>query len=111
MCVSTGKAGRPKACAITTLAVLCPTPGSASSASKSAGTRPPCRSIRILDRPAIALAFAGERPQGRITRWISATESFTIASGVAARANRIGVIWLTLTSVHCAESSTAISSV
>ena len=31
--------------------------------------------------------------------------------GVAARAKSSGVIWFTLTSVHCAESSTAISSV
>ena len=38
-------------------------------------------------------------------------ESLRIASGVAARANRRGVIWFTLTSVHCAESSTATSSV
>ena len=50
------------------------------------------------------MALAGERPQGRITRWISATDSRVIASGVAARANRSGVIWFTLTSVHCADS-------
>jgi hypothetical protein len=89
--VSTGNAACPCACTITTLAVLWPTPGSASSASKLSGTRPPCCSIRIFERPAIALALAGERPQGRITRWISATGSFSIASGVAARANSSGV--------------------
>ena len=40
MWVSTGKAGTPKAGDITTLAVLWPTPGSASSASKLWGTSP-----------------------------------------------------------------------
>ena len=45
MCVSTGKVAMPNACDNTTLAVLCPTPGSASSASISEGTTPPCRSI------------------------------------------------------------------
>mmetsp|Transcript_25862 Transcript_25862/g.82289 ORF Transcript_25862/g.82289 Transcript_25862/m.82289 type:complete len:253 (+) Transcript_25862:1757-2515(+) len=62
MCVSTGKAGIPKACDMSTLAVLWPTPGSASSSAKVRGTSPPCRSTR---RPAIAtrfLALVGARP-------------------------------------------------
>ena len=41
MWVSTGNAGTPKACTISTEAVLWPTPGRASSASKLGGTSPP----------------------------------------------------------------------
>ena len=41
MWVSTGNAGTPKAWAMTTPAVLCPTPGRSSNASKEAGTSPP----------------------------------------------------------------------
>ena len=37
--------------------------------------------------------------------------AISIPLGVDARAKSLGVTWLTRTSVHCAESSTAISSV
>src|SRR5208283_2702772 len=57
MWVSTGNAGTPKACAMTTLAVLCPTPGSSSSSANVRGTAPPWRPAMILDRPEIAVAF------------------------------------------------------
>ena len=68
MCVSTGNAGTPNACAITTLAVLCPTPGSSSNSANVRGTAPPCFSTRMRDSPAIAFAFCGESPHGRMTR-------------------------------------------
>ena len=47
--VSTAMVGSPNATFSTTLAVLRPTPGNSSSASRSFGTWPPCFSIRILD--------------------------------------------------------------
>ena len=111
MWVSTGNAGLPKACAITTLAVLCPTPGSASSSSKVAGTRPPWRSTMSCDSARMFLAFVGESPHERTTRSISFTESLAMASGVRARAKSRGVTSLTRASVHCAESTTATRSV
>ena len=68
MCVSTGNAGTPNACAITTLAVLCPTPGNSSNSSNVRGTAPLYFSTKIFDNPAIAFAFCGDNPHGRITR-------------------------------------------
>ncbi len=47
MCVSTAMVGQPKAVFSTTLAVLRPTPGSASSAALSSGTSPLCCSNRM----------------------------------------------------------------
>jgi len=111
MWVSTGKAGTPKACDITTLAVLCPTPGSASSSSKLLGTRPPCSSTSCCESAWMFFDFAGDSPQGRMMLRISGTRSFAIAAGWSARANSFGVTRFTRSSVHCAESTTAISSV
>jgi hypothetical protein len=111
MCVSTGNAGIPNACTITTPAVLWPTPGSVSSISRSAGTRPPCSATRRLARAERFLAFCGASPQLRISRSIVATGRRASASGVGARAKSAGVTWLTRTSVHCAESTTETSSV
>jgi hypothetical protein len=90
MWVSTGKAGRPKAWTITTLADLCPTPGRASNSSKVSGTAPPCLSTRTRDSPAIALDFWGARPQGRMISQISSAPSFVIFSGDLARAKSLG---------------------
>ena len=111
MCVSTGNAGTPNACAITTDAVLCPTPGNSSSAPKSAGTCPPCFSTSNRDNPAIATDFCGDNPHGLINSRISSTGTAIIASGVAARANNPGVTKFTRASVHCADNSTATSNV
>ena len=47
MCVSTAIAGTPNAVLSTTLAVLRPTPGSASSASRLCGTSPLCRAREL----------------------------------------------------------------
>ena len=57
MCVSTGKAGCPKPCDITTLAVLCPTPGSISNSNKFSGTSS-YFSTRIRDSSEIAADFS-----------------------------------------------------
>lgn len=46
MCVSTGKVGSLKATAMTTLAVLCPTPASCSNSGRVFGTSPLCLSTR-----------------------------------------------------------------
>ena len=101
----------PNACAITTLAVLCPTPGNASSSVKLAGTAPPWRSINNRDNSLIACAFRGANPQGRTIASISATVRRAIAAGVSANLNNAGVTRFTRLSVHCAESKTAINNV
>ena len=111
MCVSTGNAGTPKTCAMTTEAVLCPTPGNASSSSNVRGTWPPWRSTSRRDSSRIAAALRGASPHGRTIASICATGSAAIAAGVAAAAKSAGVTWLTRLSVHCAESTTATSSV
>jgi len=111
MCVSTGKAGSPKACTITTLAVLWPTPGSVSRSARSAGTRPACSSSRRCASAERARAFWGASPQLRIRRWISATGRRASASGVGAAAKSAGVTWFTRASVHWAESTTETSRV
>ena len=111
MCVSTGKAGTPKACAITTEAVLWPTPGRASNAPKSAGTTPPCRSSTRRDKLDKARAFCGANPNGRMIPRMTSTGSAASDPGSGASAKRRGVTWLTLASVHCAESTTATSKV
>lgn len=107
MCVSTGNAGTPKACVISTDAVLCPTPGNASSASRSAGTTPPWRSTTSAAIARRCFAFVGASPTSRMSAWISATSSAAIAAGVDARAKSAGVTWFTFLSVVCADSITA----
>jgi hypothetical protein len=111
MCVSTGNAGSPNACTRTTLAVLCPTPGSVSSASSSTGTRPPCSLTSRFASDERLRAFCGASPQLRIRRSTLATGRRASASGSGARAKSAGVTWFTRTSVHCAESTTETSSV
>jgi hypothetical protein len=91
MCVSTGKAGTPNAWDITTLAVLCPTPGRASSSSKLFGTWPPCRSTMSRESAWMFFDFAGESPQGRMMLRICGTVSRVIAAGSPASANSFGV--------------------
>ncbi len=111
ICVSTGNAGTPNACAITTLAVLWPTPGNSSSSANVLGTSPPWRSINSRDSSRIACAFLGARPHGRTIASISATVRRAIATGLSASLNSAGVTTFTRLSVHCAESSTAMSNV
>ncbi len=109
--VSTGKAGWPKLWDMTTDAVLCPTPGNLSSASKDSGTIPLCSLIKIWLSPWMAFDFAGDKPQGLMISLISSTVNNTMSWGVSALAKSSGVILLTLSSVHWAESRTAINSV
>ncbi len=62
MCVSTARAGTPKALASTTLAVFWPTPGRAPRASGSEGTRPPCRATRAWPSPMRFFALLRKKP-------------------------------------------------
>ena len=61
-CVSTAIVGSPKATFSTTFAVLRPTPGSASSASRVRGTSPPCCSSRSFDIATTFFALMRKRP-------------------------------------------------
>ena len=110
MWVSTGNAGTPKAWAMTTLAVLWPTPASDSRKSQSGSTSPPASTIwcAIVDR---FRALVGARPSSRMWPRISSGDSAAISSGVDAAANSDGVTWFTFLSVVWADSATATSSV
>src|SRR5690554_199486 len=111
MCVSTGKAGWPKACDITTEAVLWPTPGSSSKSLKLSGTLPLCFVVNIFDNPLIAFDLLGESPHGRIISLISSTSFSCISQGLSASSKKAGVTWFTLLSVHWADNNTATSKV
>ena len=112
MCVSTGNAGTPNAWAITTLAVLWPTPASASRNSQSA--RHLAAGVDDLVRPRFQmfLALVGREPdladdgedpsRGRARPSAPASSAWRTARGVT---------WLTFLSVVCADSTTATSSV
>ena len=62
MCVSTAMVGSPKAVLSTTFAVLRPTPGRLSSASRERGTSPAYRSSRIRQVAMTFFALALNRP-------------------------------------------------
>ncbi len=66
MCVSTAIVGSPKAVFRITLAVLRPTPGSASSALRSAGTCEPWRSISSAQVAITFFALLLNRPMWRM---------------------------------------------
>ena len=83
----------PNACAITTLAVLWPTPGNFSSASRSAGTAPSWSAKSSSLKRCMAFDFCGDKPQGRMIDLISSTLSWIICSGQSALANNAGVTW------------------
>ena len=53
----------------------------------------------------------GDKPHGLIISLISSTDNFIISNGLFAFAKSAGVIKFTRTSVHCAESKTAINKV
>ena len=105
-----GNVGTPNACAITTLAVLWPTPASDSRKSHSGNTSPPASTIWLAAVQMFA-AFVGASPTSRITSRISAGSRAAICCGVDAIANSFGVTSLTFLSVVCAERATATSSV
>src|SRR5690554_5877474 len=110
MWVSTAMVGSPKAVLSTTLAVLRPTPGRASSAPRSRGTSPPCRSTRIRQVAITFLALVLNRPMVEMWRLSASSPRSRIACGVLATGYRRRVALLTPTSVACADSRTAISS-
>ncbi len=111
MCVSTGKVGYPKAWLMTTEAVLCPTPGSASSSGKVEGTCPPCRSSNRRESSASDRLFPGASPHCRISSRMALSPSAAIFAGSGATRKSAGVTSLTFLSVHCALSTTATSRV
>ena len=111
MWVSTAMAGTPKAVFSTTLAVLRPTPGRRCSASRSRGTSPPCSSTRSLDRAMTFFAFMLKKPRVRIASTSLVSPNASIFCGVSTLAKRGRVALFTPTSVDCAESTTATSSV
>ena len=110
MCVSTAIVGWPKAVFRTTLAVLRPTPGSASSAARSAGTSPACRSISALHVLMMFSALLLNNPIVLMCAFRPSIPSASIAWGVFATGNSFAVALLTPLSVACAERITAISS-
>ena len=64
ICVSTAMVGSPNAMLSTTLAVLRPTPGSASSASRVRGTCPPCSATSFLRQRDDVLRLGAIEPDG-----------------------------------------------
>ena len=112
ICVSTAIVGSPKATLSTTFAVLRPTPGSASSASRSRGTSPPCCSTSIRrQRDHVLRLGAEEADRADQSRRAAPRRAPSIFCGVSATANSAGVALLTPTSVACADSTTATSRV
>ena len=74
-----GKPGTPSACPRTTLAVLRPTPGSATSASIVRGTSPPCVSTTSVAMPRSERDFARKNP----VDWICGSSSPVVARASA----------------------------
>ena len=62
MWVSTAMVAWPNAMLSTTLAVLRPTPGNASSASRNGGTMPPCSAMSFSDSAMTFFALVLKRP-------------------------------------------------
>src|SRR5262250_1158189 len=81
----------PKATLSTTFAVLRPTPGSASSASRVRGTSPPCSCAIFFDRAMRFFALVRKRPMVLIKPCRRSSPSTAIFSGVSAAANNAGV--------------------
>ena len=96
---------------MTTPAVLCPTPGRASKASKFAGTLPSCRSSKSSARRFTFFALLLARPQVLMHSRMSATDRRAIFCGVGPISKSAGVTKFTRLSVHCAERRTATSRV
>ena len=111
MCVSTAMVGWPKTVLSTTFAVFRPTPGSASSAARSAGTLPPWRSTSARLSAITFLAFVLKSPMVLMCSLRRASPSASMSAGVSTAAKSAPVALLTPLSVACAESTTATSSV
>ena len=91
----------------TTLAVLRPTPGRASSAPRSSGTSPSCASTRMRAAAITFLALVRYSPIERIASVSPSSPSASILAGVSTEANSGRVARLTPLSVAWAESATA----
>ena len=78
-----------------------PTPGSASSSAKLAGTCPPCLATSCVDRPDRYFALDGARPICLTCDCSTSSGSAAMASGVGAAAKSAGVISFTFLSVDC----------
>ena len=89
--MSTGKAGCPNPCDITTLAVLCPTPGKLSRDSKFSGTSELNLFTIIFDSFEILEDFWGAKPHDLIIFSIYEVGIFIILSGVFPSLNNPGV--------------------
>ena len=109
MCVSTAIVACPKAEFSTTFAVLRPTPGRASSASRVRGTWPPCSVTSIWQVCSRCLALLWYRPMVLMKPSRPSSPKSRIPCGVFATAYSLRVALLTLTSVACAESKTAVN--
>ena len=100
----------PKAFQRTTLAVFRPTPGRAVSPSRVRGTSPPWRSTMARQQPITLRALLRKKPVGRIVSSSSAGSASARSFAVRYRRKRVGVTWLTRSSVHWAARMVAISS-
>ncbi|CDG97885.1 hypothetical protein XBP1_2830044 [Xenorhabdus bovienii str. puntauvense] len=109
ICVSTAIVGQPKAVFKTTLAVLRPTPGSASRAARSSGTSPWCFSNKMRQVLITFSALVLYNPMVFIYSFRLSTPRLRIVCGVLATGYNFVVALLTLTSVACADSNTDIS--
>ena len=95
MCVSTAIVGSPNAVLRTTFAVLRPTPGSASSASRVRGTSPPCCSTRMRHSRDHVLRLGVVEPDRLMYALSPSSPSSRIACGVFATGNSLRVALLT----------------
>ena len=109
MCVSTGIVDCPNALFNTTFAVLRPTPGSSSNASRCCGTVPSYFSSRAAHVARIFFTLPGYSPIVRTYAVRPSCPSARIAAGVLATGNNLRVARFTPLSVACAERITAIS--
>lgn len=80
---------------MTTEAVLCPTPGRASRAARSAGTAPPWRSSRIPGQLVDSLALGGGEPAGADEVLDGLPPQRAHGGRVIGVANKAGVTWST----------------
>src|ERR1700709_1288584 len=101
--------GWPNAVFRITLAVLRPTPGSASSASRLSGTSPPYCSIRILHVAITFFAFVRNNPMVLMYSVTPSSPSASTLAGVLATGYMRRIALFTETSVACADSITEIS--
>src|SRR5207244_1694269 len=82
ICVSTAMVGSPNATFSTTLAVLRPTPGNLSKASRSRGTTPPCCSTSMRDSATMLRALVRKRPIVRISSVMRAPPRRALSSPI-----------------------------